>query len=50
MAYTIGVVCSLGVGPSRGGRSRNEDNYLVCQDGKVQYLDCPVTFSATPGA
>ncbi|MCB9672057.1 MAG: serine/threonine-protein phosphatase [Alphaproteobacteria bacterium] len=39
MAYTIGVVCSLGVGPNRGGRSRNEDNYLVCQDGKVQYLD-----------
>lgn len=37
--YTVGLVCSLGVGPARGGRSRNEDNYLVCRDGSVQYLD-----------
>lgn len=36
---TIGVVCSVGIGPARGGRSRNEDNYLVCKDRQVQYLD-----------
>lgn len=39
MSYTVGVVCSLGVGPQRGGRERNEDNYLVCQDNKITYLD-----------
>ena len=39
MAYGIGVVCSLGVGSDRGGRERNEDNYLVCHNGVVSYLD-----------
>lgn len=33
MAYTIGVVCHLGVGPDNGGRERNEDNFLVCHEG-----------------
>ena len=28
----VGVVCSVGVGAARGGRDRNEDNYLICQD------------------
>lgn len=39
MAYTIGVVCSVGVGAGRGGRSRNEDNYLVCQNNQITYMD-----------
>lgn len=34
---TIGVVCSRGIGPDRGGRARNEDNYLVCRDGEARY-------------
>lgn len=37
--YAIGVVCSVGVGPERGGRPRNEDNYLVCKDGRVVWRD-----------
>jgi protein phosphatase len=37
MAYSIGLVCSVGVGPERGGRSRNEDNYLICQEGRISY-------------
>ncbi len=39
MSFSIGVVCSVGVGPEGGGRSRNEDNYLVCRDGRITYLD-----------
>lgn len=34
---TIGVVCSIGVGPNRGGRSRNEDNYLVGRGGEIRF-------------
>ncbi len=34
---TIGVVCSRGIGPERGGRARNEDTYLVCRDGQARY-------------
>ncbi|MBW1881316.1 MAG: serine/threonine-protein phosphatase [Deltaproteobacteria bacterium] len=37
MAYSIGLVCSVGVGPERGGRSHNEDNYLICQEGRISY-------------
>lgn len=37
MGVTIGVVCSIGVGDARGGRSRNEDNYLICRDGKATW-------------
>lgn len=37
--FTVGVVCSVGVGPSRGGRLRNEDNYLVCRDGRITWRD-----------
>lgn len=37
--YSVGVVCSVGVGPERGGRSRNEDNYLVCRDGRVVWRE-----------
>jgi len=34
---TIGVVCTTGIGTERGGRSRNEDNYLVCRGSQVRY-------------
>jgi protein phosphatase len=34
---TIGVVCTAGIGQEKGGRSRNEDNYLVCRNGQVRY-------------
>ena len=37
MAYRVGVVCSPGVGPERGGREQNEDNYLVCQAGRAAW-------------
>ena len=37
MSFTVGVVCDIGVGPELGGRERNEDNFLVCSDGKVWY-------------
>lgn len=37
MRVSVGVVCSVGVGVARGGRSRNEDNYLVCQDGRATW-------------
>lgn len=39
MSYSIGVVCSVGVGSERGGRERNEDNYLICRDGAITYRD-----------
>jgi len=29
----IGLVCSRGIGPERGGRQVNEDNFLVCREG-----------------
>lgn len=40
MSYglNIGVVCSQGIEPDRGGRARNEDNYLICRDGEARYL------------
>ncbi|MFN7142827.1 MAG: PP2C family protein-serine/threonine phosphatase [Myxococcota bacterium] len=37
--YAVGLVCSVGVGEARGGRARNEDNYLVCRDGHVRWRD-----------
>jgi protein phosphatase len=37
--YAVGLVCSVGIGEARGGRSRNEDNYLVCRDGRVRWRD-----------
>lgn len=36
---TIGVVCSRGIGPDRGGRAANEDNYLVCRNGQIRFLE-----------
>ncbi len=37
MAYTIGLVCDVGVGPAAGGRERNEDSYLLCCDGGITW-------------
>lgn len=34
---TVGVVCTRGIGPERGGRERNEDNYLVCRQQEARY-------------
>ncbi|MBN1334475.1 MAG: serine/threonine-protein phosphatase [Deltaproteobacteria bacterium] len=36
---TVGVVCSLGIGPEKGGRKHNEDNYLVCCDGEIRWRE-----------
>jgi protein phosphatase len=35
----IGVCSSRGIGPLHGGRERNEDNFLVCSDGRVRFRD-----------
>ena len=35
--FTVGVVCTRGVGPERGGRAQNEDNYLVCRNGQARW-------------
>jgi serine/threonine protein phosphatase PrpC len=35
MSFTVGVVCDIGIGPTRGGRERNEDNFLVCMEDRV---------------
>ena len=35
--YSVGVVCIRGVGPERGGRNHNEDNYLVCNAGRARF-------------
>ena len=35
----IGVRCSVGVGPQRGGRVLNEDNYLICQDRRARWRE-----------
>ena len=34
---TIGVVCTRGIGAERGGRVRNEDNYLLCRNNEARY-------------
>lgn len=36
---TIGVVCTRGIGPGRGGRAANEDNYLVCRGSEARFRD-----------
>ena len=35
--YTVGLICSTGAPPSRGGREHNEDNYLLCRSGEIRY-------------
>lgn len=37
MGYNIGLVCDIGIGPNKGGRSSNEDNFLVCQGNYIYY-------------
>jgi PPM family protein phosphatase len=34
----IAVVSTRGIGPERGGRTANEDNYLICQAGTARFL------------
>jgi serine/threonine protein phosphatase PrpC len=36
-ALAIGAASHLGIGEARGGRRKNEDNYLLCQDGLVSW-------------
>lgn len=35
--YLVGVACGVGVGPTKGGRARNEDNYLIGRDKTVRF-------------
>lgn len=37
--FRVGVHCSRGIGPRRGGRARNEDNFLVAHRGRARFLD-----------
>ena len=34
----IGLVSTRGIGPERGGRDQNEDNYLVARHGRARFL------------
>ena len=36
MSLSVGVVCERGIGPERGGRLTNEDNFLVATDGRLR--------------
>lgn len=36
---TIGTACSLGIGPEHGGRTQNEDNFLVALRGSAMLRD-----------
>ena len=38
-SYSLGLVCTVGIGAGRGGRVRNEDNYLVCREGEIRWRD-----------
>lgn len=38
-AFSVGVLCSIGIGPDRGGRAANQDNYLVCRNGGMRWRD-----------
>ncbi len=38
MSFQVSVLSDIGAGQERGGRERNEDSYLVCQDGHVRWL------------
>ncbi|MES2638955.1 MAG: PP2C family serine/threonine-protein phosphatase [Myxococcota bacterium] len=49
--YLVGLVCSVGIGEARGGRARNEDNYLVCRDGRIRWRDGDTeVITEAPGA
>ncbi len=38
LQVTIGVRCALGVGPERGGRHDNQDNFLVAEGNRIRFL------------
>lgn len=38
-AHDIAAVCTIGIGAKRGGRSSNQDNYLICLDGEVRWRE-----------
>lgn len=48
--YRVGVVCIRGIGPEKGGRSYNEDNFLVCdgQRGRFRATDGEVDLTVDP--
>jgi len=37
--FRVGVHCSRGIGPHRGGRSKNEDNFLVATRGRARFME-----------
>ncbi len=37
--HDIGVTCVVGIGPTRGGRSTNEDNFLVVRGAETRWRD-----------
>lgn len=39
MRYSFGVVCSLGIGPYRGGRESNEDTYILGTGGRLAWRE-----------
>lgn len=43
MILRVGAECNLGLGPQHGGRTRNEDNFLVAQDGAVRWREEDIT-------
>lgn len=45
MIFLVGAESSVGIGAAHGGRSRNEDNYLIARDGQVKWReeDGPIT-------
>lgn len=39
MILRVGVESSVGIGAAKGGRSRNEDNYLIATDGQARWRE-----------
>lgn len=37
--FRTGFVCSRGADPAHGGRSQNEDNYLICHGSQLRFRD-----------
>jgi protein phosphatase len=38
-SVACGAAAALGPSPDRGGRAEQEDNYLVCADGQIRFLE-----------
>ncbi len=49
LVVKVGVHCSVGVGPARGGRANNEDNYLRAQDGVLAWREGEGEYRASVG-